>query len=580
MADTPNEVASEVVGPAAAVPSMNLMDQIVADTNAALVQSSDTQVNLLKSMGVVDSIIGETIKLQEQTASDRALVTSTQQAADLKAQQYRIQVANKAGIDPTKTTDFLLETVEKFTESAKEVQKRQEVVKKKEDSRLFDDPIQFLTDAVTLPGARRELRSSVNNTATYGNQISQINQIVTQGANVSMQIKESTTAASADAMSRIAANESLIAAQKTAFDGIKYNVDAMNASMGMTKERLALQSNVQSMRQQAEAQKLVLAKFANEKYEFDVRKAERDAAVEAKKQGKEIDAYQTDMINIGRAARGLPPLSGTGIKSALQIFKAGGKGSEELYMDYQNGERTATTGNTFLGGSAAQSIENIKNHQFQFPPGVERTLNILKAADDALAADPKMVGVKDEKLRDKYLNDFAAARVLQDYNAPVKTPDNIFYTGDLSNYFAVPTVKQLPVVQKLLIPASASGVKLDDPTTVFNLGVSAVKNKTITSTEFQDLATVYQMANNLALRAANPLGFGIALPNGGNGLIGKLSPFGGPLEITNPTEIGRYLSQQLSADAQEEEDAKSGGARAIYNRSQQRINPFAVNRGQ
>jgi hypothetical protein len=582
MADTqtPNEVADEVVD-APSIGTMNLSDRIVADSNSAMVQSSNTQVQLLKDMGVVDGIIKETIRLQEQTAQDRALVTATEKAADLKAEQYRIQVANKAGVDPTQASDFLLDTVGKFTQAAKKVQERQAIVTEKQDSSLLDNPVKWIFDGLTLGSAKKELKESIAETNVYGQQIAQISSIVGQASNISLQIKESTTAASADAASRIASNEALVNAQKTAFDGIRYNTEALNVSMGMTKDRLAIQYNVKQAKQQEEAQRIVLERFAQDKMEFDVRKSERDAAVKAKEEGKSLDQYQIEMINTGRAARGLPPLTENGVKSQLQIFRAGGKGSEELHMDYQNGERTAVTGNTFIGASPSESVNNIKNHQFNFPPGVERTLKILKDADDALQLDPKMQGVKDQKLRDQYIDRFVQERVRQMATAPNKTPDNIFYTGDLSNYFAVPSVKELKVVQKFLEPASKAGVKLDNPSDVFTLAASAVKKGQISSTEFQELATVYQMANNLALRAANPLGFGVVLPEGGSRLTAKISPWGDPVDITNPTELGRHLSKHL-AEAMTVQKAVGNASdpRAIFERQQRARNPFAVNQGQ
>lgn len=542
MADTQTQSEEQVV-----VPTMSLMDQITADTQAALVSSSNAQAQIMANVGVAASITENIVKAQEGNAADKALVVQTQEAADLKAQQYRIQAANAAGVDPTKASDFMLQTINKFTEASKKAQERQAIVNQKRDSKFTDSPLQWIIDGLTLPAAQTDLRLAAEETQLYGSQIAAANNIISATSDTSMKIKESKNQASVEAAARIAANDSVIAAQNAAMDGIKYNSAAIAQVQSMTVDQLKLVYNQKSVIQQDEAQKIVLAKFQEEKAQFRERMDAKDEETKAKRDKEMLDEEIVSNINIGRAARGVPPLSGPAMKNQIQLFRAGGAGSEELRIDYLSGQRTAQTGVTSYASSPADFLETAGKVPRKPVPAQQRVYDVITQAAAALNQDPKMAGVKDEATRNRYINEFVKASVTQQFNATVKTPDNIFYVGDLSNYFDVSTVGNLPVVKKVLKPASEAGVKLDDPMKIIDLGISAVKAGQITSTEFAGISTMFQMANMINLQSVNLLGYGIETPNAGRNYFVKGGSAAKPFDITNSTQLMRFFSTRSAA---------------------------------
>lgn len=545
-----DELASGSTG--GQVGSMTVMDAIVADTQAALVQSSSTEARVVGNLVAAESITKELGNLQVQAAKDRRTIVATEQAAELNKQKYVLSAANAAGVDPRKASDFMIDQISKFTESAKRLDVATADYRKKKDSSLLDDPVQWVQDLVAMPAANRAVIRATQDQERAARNIQGANAVISQVASTSMQIKESTTAASAEAASNLAASEQLQAAQRTALEGLKYNTAGVQAAMEATKERLALNYNLKNSQMQQKNQEIVLDKFAQERKEWDWRVQEKNATTQAKEEGKDVDAFVLERINTGRAARGLDPITGTAAKASIQLFKSGA--SKEMAMDYQNGEQTIASGVPMLGATPADAIRNVQNSTVKIAPARERLMGILKQAQEALAANPMLAGSKDQDAKDAFVNKFVQDQIMLQYSSGGKDSGNMFNVGDLSSVFGMSAVAALPVTQKFLMPASKSGVKLEDPKVVFDLAIAAVNKGQISSNDFQDLATVYQMANDLNLRASNPFGFGISLPNGGRNYFYKPSSFGKAIDITNPTELGRYMNEVMARELMNNQD--------------------------
>lgn len=543
------------------VPSMSLTDQIVADTNAALVQSSQGESQLLRNLGVAESATREIQKLSEQRAVDIEVIKSAENAAVLRAQQYTLNAANAAGVNPAKSTDFLLETIGKFQLSAQKTQEKLDTYNRKKDSKFADDPLQWIIDGFTINQAAEDVKAAADQTQIIQSQISGINSIISSTANTSMQIKESVTAASADAATRLASNEAQQIAITNSMNAVKYNSAALEASMNASKERLALQYSLKSAQNQEFSQQMALKHFAQQNKEFDWRVEEKNAVKAAKEEAVDLDSYVIDKINLGRAGRGFEPISGPAIKANLALFKSGA--SKELAIDYKNGERTRQSGNTFLGATPSESLEVIKQLPYNPPTAHNRVIGILKTANDLLANNKLLAGSKDEGAKAQFIDDEVKKLVAADYASGSKSPDNLFHVGDLASYLTLTTVAQLPITKKLLEPAAASGTSLDDPRKVLDLSIAAVKKKLISSNDLADLATVYQVANDLNIRSSNFLGFGIGLPNAGRNFFLKTSTFGNPIDLTNSQDILRFMSKELAAQIGKDQSDK---ARELYGR--------------
>ena len=543
------------------VPTSDLLDLLIADTQSALVQSSSNEAQVAANMVSLQDSATALADMGKQVSQDQQVVASAQMAGELQAQTYRLKAANAAGIDPTKASDFMLEQIGRFQKGMAERDAAYDNWEAKKSSKLLDDPVKWVSDLLELPEANQRIRFAQGHIDRAGQNVIAINNVVQATASTSMQIKESLTATSADSASRLAGAQAQQAAIQNSMNAVKYNSTALNASMNATKERLSLMYNLKSAQNQEFSQKMVLERFAQEKLEFDWRKDERKAVDAAKAEGKTVDQYAIDMINLGRAARGMGELTGPAMQTNLRLFKNGA--SKELAADYKNGERTYQSGNTFLGATPAESLELIKELPYAPPAQHNRVLEVLKIANDSLASNKLLAGSKDEAAKAKAINDAVAQQVQTMYASGTKDASNLFHVGDLSSYLTLQSVAGLPVTKKLLAPAAQAGTPMDDPKKVLDLAVSAVKKGVISSNDFADIATVYQAANDINIRSSNLLGFGIQVPNAGRNFFLKVQTFGQPLDLTNPTLLTQYMSKQLAAQAGAD---ATNTARELYGR--------------
>lgn len=525
------------------VQALSWLQNIVADTQSSLVTSSQAQAQLSANNEAQTNLSNSAANLLEMKAQNDEVLAAADQAAKLRVQARTKEAAVRFGIDPERGADFLLDQVDALHKGMQKTQEGLANVRAKEDSSIFDDPVQWVKDLVTLPQARLEVKRSVADTQLAANNIQVTNAALKQVADNSATIDATLTTAAADAATQNAAVAAQIEAIKARSQAIKYNSDNALIAMEMDKNRLNLQYNLVQANQQGQNFELQLKKWDQDQKEWSWKVAQKEAEVGAKVEGKAVDDYMMETINIGRAATGLDPISGTAILATKKVLAAGG--TEELNRYWQIGERTRSSGIPSIGSSPADAADNVKNLPFNPAPGPMKVLDIIRQAEDA-AGKNKTLDPKDKGARAAFINDFTIQAVKQQYLANRNDPANIFHVGDLKNYFEIASVASTPIVAKVLRDAAAAGISLSDPKQVTSLGVAAVKRGTITSQEFQGLADVYQRANLINLQSLNLKGYGIPVPENGMSYRVKLSTFGDPTDLSNPTALGRYMMNELT----------------------------------
>ncbi len=160
----------------------------------------------------------------------------------------------------------------------------------------------------------------------------------------------------------------------------------------------------------------------------------------------------------------------------------------------------------------------------------------------------KAIDHKDKTAVDGFVNKFVKDAIAGQYATIIPNSQNLFDVGDLSSYLTLSAIKELPVTQKVLAPLAASGVALNDPKMVLGFMRKAVKDGTLTTSQIADLATVYRKANRINQAARDFRSFGITPPNNGKNYFAKVSTFGGPVDMADPTAIQNHLSKELARE--------------------------------
>lgn len=519
------------------------LDELVATAQAAVKQSVDAakqkQDNTAKAEAIATNI-SDTLRT---VAGDVAVVNAAKNAADLKAQQEQIRIGRAAGIDPETGANILVDTVAKLRTANAETEQNLKVYRKKNESSFLDNPINWVVDQITLPIAEAKLEGSAKESALYADQLNKVNTTLQNSFQTTEKLKESITAASAEAATRVATAASLVESQKYALEALKYNTQGIQDAQNATQEQLSYLYNSFNAQKAEEQLKLAQDSGALARERFNFEKSIRQEQLDAKREGKVLDEVLLEKINLGRAASGMEPVTGPEAQFALAKMKSGAGGDIQTY--YEIGDKVKSTGATYFGNTPAEAMRTLQNTATNLPDIRKETTAVLSAAMQALQQS-KTVDHKDKTAVDGFINKFVNDQIGAQYKSITPNAQNLFDVGDLSSYLTLSAIKDLPVTQKVLAPLAQSGVALNDPKMVLGFMKKAVKDGTLTTSQIADLATVYRKANLINQQARDFKSIGVIPPNAGRNYNAKVSTFGRPLDMADPNAITNYLSRELS----------------------------------
>lgn len=519
------------------------IDQLMTDVGDFQTTSKASEEAIRANAAGAASKTFELSQVYDQAAQDAGLVATTKGIADLQAQQVVTKIAQTAGADPALGANRINELVGKLVTSQQETEQNLKEYRAKAEVKPWEHPIDYIVGQLTLPFTEERLKGSMTQTALYDKQLGDLNQTLSSSAVTINNLKESVTSASIAAQARLAEVESKARSTQAEIDGIKFNSQSVEAAVNASRDRLSVLFNAKSAANAETQLKVALGHLALDTERFQWQKEEKAISDKARADGKEIDGYVVDTINKSRVSLGLPPLTGLAAKSQLALFKSGA--SEELKYHFQNGERIDATGVSTVGNDPASSLHALETLPSNLPDVRKETTSVLAAAKQALELN-KTIDKKDKKAVDAFINQHVAQDIQTQYRSIAPNSGNLFDVGDIGSYLTLNGVSDLGVTQKFLGPLAAAKQPLNDPKIILSLGVDAVKKGQITSAEFQQLASVYQKASVINQAAKGFTGFGIVPPNAGRNYYAKTSRFGGTTDMTDPTELGRYLMKDLA----------------------------------
>lgn len=522
------------------------LDELVATAQAAVAQSVAASKAKQDNAAKAEAIATDISATLKTVAGDVAIVNAAKNAADLKVQQENARIGRAAGIDPETGANILVDTVSKLRQSNAEVEANLKEYRRKNEagfSEFLASPIQFIADQITLPATEAKLKGSAEQSALYADQLTKVNNTLQNSFQTTEKLKESMTAASAEAATRVATAASLIESQKYALEALKYNTQGIQDAQNATQEQLSYLYNSFNAQKAEEQLKLAQESGALARERFDFERAFRQDKLDADRERKQLDEVLLDKINKGRASVGMNPLTGPEAQFALTKMKSGAGGDVQTY--YEIGDKVTSTGTGYLGNTPAEAARTLQSTPTNLPDIKKETSAVLSAALQALQQS-KTVDHKDKAAVDGFINKFVNDQIGAQYRSITPNAQNLFDVGDLSSYLTLSAINTLPVTQKVLAPLAASGVALNDPKMVLGFMRKAIKDGTLSTSEIAGLATVYQKANLINQQARDFKSIGIIPPNAGRNYNAKVSTFGKPLDMTDPVAITNYLSRELS----------------------------------
>jgi hypothetical protein len=504
-------------------------------------------VNAVKAEG----ILAEIANLQTSMGQSQAIVTRAVQTANMQAQQ-----ANSKAIEAAGGFDTLYGFIAKTAQTGKEVAKLTDQVRSDQEVSWFTDParrFRIMTDAEgtyrRLENGTQQLRTLHEVSTNLTNQLSQVGALARASA-------QTITATSIEASTSLIEQEAAIQARKAQLDGLKYNTAGVQAVAAASDKDLAYTFQLGNFTRQEQQYELALREEERRREQFNWMKEKEIAARQEKIDEQQFEDRTVAYINLGEAARGLTPSTARQIKDHIKLNKGLGADYADLYI---KGRAAATTGQAIVGNSPGESASIYARDPSlaeTLPEQQRKIAALLKEATQVLGDKKVRIteGLDDDKTGAKALK-AVSNKVQEEVGKQLRfvgnNPDNLFYIGDPSSYIGTATnpgvaaFQAYPLVQKVLNPAIAANVPLSDPTTVFNLTLSAIKRGDLSIAQAAaDLSNVYRRMSALHRAGMDFRKFGILLPPDGGSYNVRFGTVG-TVDATNYSKVADAIVKAM-----------------------------------
>lgn len=500
-------------------------------------------------------------KIYTDVADASYLKTLTEQVGALNAQRAAQTRARSLGIDPGSAVDELANTYGQVNVATNKTYGLMQEWQKNQTVSFLSDPVEWVKARWNEDTLKTDLTQTAAQADFLTKKAQNLNNLTQQGAITEKAIATTMTAASAEATATILSAEARVLAQKAELEQFSANYRGVKAAMDAKSEQLGFAYNYNNAIRQEENTSIALEQLAlskgrmvmegeNQKWQRDFKQEQADA----KNEGKQIDAFYAERINLGRQVLGMEPYpDGPSMKGQITLFKTGG--SQELAKYYHLGDMSMSAGKAMIGAKPSDAIR-VLDGGHNLPAGREGAMSLLYKAREAALANPTLDAKKDPQKYDEFINKWVKDEVTR--TATAITKDSHRFIGDLKSYLGDPNAEggviggisslvSLPITQKVFAPLIKNGQPLDDPTMIRAIGAKAVLDGVITSSEYSSgLSQIFQKANEVSIASNDYVGMGIQLPKAGKSYFVPGGMFAKPVDMTNATQLGQMLAQDLA----------------------------------
>jgi hypothetical protein len=461
--------------------------------------------------------------IAKQNAVDSTTVSAAATAATLST-QAKNQVANSTfGTDIGSITDQITKLAQVSKDAYDQKQQALQAINDKSQVSLFDNPIQYLMNQLTINSDIAQHNSANELQQAAEDRIKSLNADTQTQVQTNAITAAPLTVAAADAANRLAASKSLLDANKFAQENAQYSLQGIQAIQNLSKETLAANFNQFSAQKAEEASQISLAHLDLARKQFDVNdQVRRDTQGYAEQLLKEVNA--------GLASRGQPELPPNAARGLVAAARSKLPISQQYQNDALAGQITLATGNPTVATSPAHLLDRVTaGTAIKLAPGQDAVKMAVTNARDTVAfainnpQDSKVTNnplLKNVDLTKKDQVDFVVNKIAQNnINAmatEVKPGDasNVFNVGSINAIAeASKAVQNLPVYQKVLKDPINAGKIIDDFDEAFTMAMQAASKGQITQDELLGLSTIAQAGTALNLTARNMQGFSGLVPS-------------------------------------------------------------------
>ena len=509
--------------------------------------------------------IGDQRALEVATAGESDAIVAGQKAAgELRALENSRRMATSIGTNMDDSSELMTALGLAHREAAAEAISAKEIVRQKSSVGLFDDPITYIMNSITIGDDMNYAEAAQAKVDQISTTLAQVNQATQSTVLTQNAIAETQTAATVQAVTdgiRAKASEQALQVKQ---QNLIYNVEGLKAVNALTEQQLGNLFQAKGAINAEKQLQMAQAQLEQSRKSFEIQLAERQEKLAAK---KVVDQELIDLgntINEGRSIMGLAPIPPS---KAIQMMKIGGDLGNQIKHQYTVGASAGATGAKVIAETPGQAAVIVASTQAPLSPGMRPVRNLLTGAISEVAAGRVKgptglpVDLKDKNAVLAATNE-AVIRTAKGMASNIKVGDatNIYAAPGLDSIVStVPAVVQTQLYKKVLAPLVNTGLTEVNPTQIVSLAAEGVSKGNISFNDAADgvvkLFSAATITNNVV---RDYVRVGISPQNSFNSVVtvknsntpdslSFMTEESMRVNLLNATEVNNILSKQLRA---------------------------------
>lgn len=525
---------------------------------------TDYAEGLKKAAGGAGAIAGGAM----QQAKGQIEVNNSNFEALVKKQADDAAAAAAVGMTPGMPSDLVASTLLEYQNTEKQLNDQGNMIRAKQGGSFSDDPLQWLTDQLSLPFDISAYNTGVAQQDRRTEFLGKLSKTFDDQARANAVVDVNTSTSLLHGMNQIALGKAAEAAGQSAMALANLGISVANMRVASTREAFTGMLNINTMLGQEQDRAfrqgpgfdMELRKEAQAKQESDVRlelDKFRSTELARQEEGRKLRQDRLDKVT---TSLNLPPMSLTEYDADPNIQKK--LGEFMIAPDIQSG---------YLGYTQVEAVN--KYSSFPLSPGARFTMNWMQnklnafSATDAQSLSSLKPEEKMAKQEEALYKQAAAERASIPVSGGLYSPPNLrgwlsargLYDSDGKPRFAIMT--------DLITLARANPEASTDPNLLLQIAVKRINEGTMTADQAsQEISTIFQSIglDNNSNRQYGRLHVPLQTPGtiklpgiagsvtGFNMAVQSIGGFGGGsiVDMMNPSAVSNALLRlKLRSDA-------------------------------
>lgn len=533
----------------------NIADLIAAaGQQSALINSTNSKLSAISDQTgtLADSIVAA-MSTGTDGRGNTALSAQTELLGKLDAQQRKQEFRAAIGDDPTTAAMISTQLASTYTQALQKGLQQQQAVAEKEQVGLFDNPIQFLWNQVTLPDERNAANATLGVAKTAATGLQTVNTLMDERSKLENEYAITLSKASIDSQVQGIKSDITARAAQTSMQALQSQAHMLSTVMQAGEVQVQNITQVLSAKNQAAHLAISQGEYAMQKQKFNEWMTENQ-------EKKEFASQLTSWYNAGASTVGREPLTTDKVQLLL---KSGGSIAKEAAAYIEAGYNSLSAKTQKLGNTPSYVAEFLETTRNTVPSSAEYAGKIFQAGRDAVRNEVSAGRLKENnKEGAAQLFDKAVYAKLAEYQNGIKYSDasNPYILPPPSILKESPDIAQSSLFTKVIAP---NNIPDSDPNKIISAGIQAYLEGKISYRDFSNGVGLYyskgMLANNV-FRQFDKFGMptqtkyiaSLKVPSGMSSDVASWNPFSSytdiKVDLTDPVARNNFLTRRIAAE--------------------------------